>query len=149
MKSRYRKGIFCVIYAIDSRDKIKYLILKRKLHWQGWEFPKGGVKKNERILGAVKRETKEETGLGAIKIKKFDVSGGYKYEKALPGRDGIIGQTYTLYAVEIKKGKIKIDRFEHSTYKWVSFNKAMKKLTWPNQQKCLKIVDGWLSKKLE
>jgi 8-oxo-dGTP pyrophosphatase MutT (NUDIX family) len=146
MKSKYRRGVFCVIYAVGSREKIKYLILKRKLHWEGWEFPKGGIKKDEKILDAVKREIKEETGLEPIKIKKFDVSGGYKYEKTLPGRDGIIGQTYILYAVMVKKGKIKMDKFEHSKYKWENFKTAMKKLTWPNQKKCLKVVNKWLNK---
>ena len=138
MASKYRKGIFCVTYAIDCRGRVKYSIFKRKLHWKGWEFPKGGVKKDERILDALKREIKEETGLEPIKIKKFDVSGKYKYEKTLLDRDGILGQTYVLYAVMIKKAKIKIDKLEHSKYKWENFKTAMKKLTWLNQQKCLK-----------
>lgn len=146
MKSKYRKGIFCVTYTKDSREKIKYLILKRKLHWKGWEFPKGGMNKSEKILNAIKREIKEETGLEPIKIKKFDISGGYKYKKTLPGRDGIIGQTYVLYAIMVEKGKIKIDKFEHSKHKWMNFKTAMKKLTWPNQKKCLKAVDEWLRK---
>lgn len=146
MKSHYRKGVFCVTYTINGRGKIKYLLFKRKLHWNGWEFPKGGVKKNEKNLDAVNREIKEEVGIEPIKIKKFDITGGYKYEKELPGRDGIIGQTYILYAIMIKKGKVKIDKFEHSKSEWMSFNKAIKKITWPNQEKCLKVVNKWLSK---
>lgn len=143
---KYRKAIFIVIYARE-KNKIYYLVLKRKLHWKGWEFPKGGIKFFERKRRAVRRETKEETGLDAIKIKKFKINGKYKYQKKIPERKGIIGQTFSLYAVEVKKGKVKIDKGEHSGYKWLEFEKAMKKLTWPNQKKCIAVVHGELNKK--
>lgn len=146
--NKYRRGIFCVIYTLNGMNSIKYLILKRKLHWRGWEFAKGGLKKGEKILDAVKRETKEETGLCAMEIRKFNVFGKYKYRKELKGRNGIIGQTFSLYSVRINKGKIKIDKLEHSGYKWVGFKKAMKKLTWPNQKKCLKIVQEYLENEI-
>jgi 8-oxo-dGTP pyrophosphatase MutT (NUDIX family) len=145
-KMKYRKGVFCVIYEINNSGNVKYLIFKRKLHWKGWEFAKGGIKKEEKILDAVKREIKEETGLKPVKIKKFDVSGKYKYEKELKEREGVAGQTYFLYAVEVNKRKIKLDKLEHSSYEWVSFKRAMRKLTWPNQRKCLKVVDNYLLK---
>lgn len=141
----YRRGIFIVTYS--RKNKAEYLIFKRKLHWKGWEFPKGGLEKGEKILEGLKREIKEETGLKPLKIKKFNVSGNYKYKKQLSDRGGILGQTYALYAVEIKKSKIKIDRLEHSDYKWLSFDKAIKKLTWPNQRRCLRIVNKWLKEK--
>ncbi|MBU2562757.1 MAG: NUDIX domain-containing protein, partial [Nanoarchaeota archaeon] len=120
--------------------------LKRKLHWKGWEFPKGGVKSFETKKRAIKRELAEETGLDSIKIKKFNVSGKFKYAKEYSDRKGYLGQTYSLYAVEVKKKKIKLDDLEHSDYTWLEFRKAVKKLTWPNQKKCLKIVDEWLKK---
>ena len=57
MKLKYRRGIFLVVYSLNDK-KIKYLILKRKLHWKGWEFPKGGIKSNENMAKAVRRELK-------------------------------------------------------------------------------------------
>jgi 8-oxo-dGTP pyrophosphatase MutT (NUDIX family) len=143
MKPKYRKGIFIVTYA-KSKNKIFYLILKRKLHWKGWEFPKGGKEKFEFTKTAVKREIKEETGLSPIKIKKFKTKGKYKYKKNLKDRPEIIGQTYTLYSAQIQKKKIKFDKKEHSDHKWVDFKTAKRKLTWPNQKKCLKEVNDYL-----
>jgi len=142
---KYRKAVFIVTYA-KPKNKISYLILKRKLHWKGWEFPKGGIKFFEIKKQTIKREIKEETGLIPIKIKKFNVSGRYKYDKKYPNRKGFIGQSFSLYAVEVKKGKVKIDGYEHSDYKWVNFKEAMKKLKWPNQKKCLNVVNSYLLK---
>jgi len=145
MNLKYRKGIFLVVYSIYE-GKTRYLVLKRKLHWKGWEFPKGGIEKGESIKKTIMRETKEETGKNPITIKKFDINGKYNYNKYYPDRAGFKGQTYKLYSVNIDFGKIKIDKREHSGYKWLEFNKAVKKLTWINQKKCLRIVNDWLNK---
>lgn len=140
----YRKALFILAYR-KEKNKILYLILKRKLHWKGWEFPKGGIKKNENILHALKRELKEEIGQPTSKITKFSLSGKYKYDKLYPDRPGITGQTYKLFSAEIKSKKIKLDRIEHSAYKWLQYKQALNQLTWPNQKKCLKIVNSKLS----
>jgi len=146
IKPKYRKAIFAVVYFKKGK-KIKYLLLKRKLHWKGWEFPKGGVKKKETLVNAVKREVKEETGLKPIKIKKFYKIGKYNYDKKYPDRKGFSGQTYSLYSTEVKKEKVRIDKKEHSAYKWVKFEKAIKKLTWGSQKKCLDSVNAHLTNK--
>ncbi|MEK6842287.1 MAG: NUDIX domain-containing protein, partial [Nanoarchaeota archaeon] len=101
----------------------------------------------ENPFEAVKRETKEETGLIPLKIKKFNVHGKYKYRNKISDREGIIGQSYSLYAAEIKKEKIKFDGREHSDFKWVSYSEAMKMLKHSNQKTCLKKVNDWLRKK--
>jgi len=142
---KYRKAVFIVTYA-KVKEKVYYLILKRKLHWKGWEFPKGGIKFFEIKKQTIKREIKEETGLNSIKIKKFNISGRYKYDKKYPNRKGFIGQSFSLYSVEVKKEQVKIDRYEHSDYKWIEFEEAMKKLKWPNQKKCLNVVNNYLLK---
>ncbi len=94
MKPKYRRGVFCVVYSRNKKGKIEYLLLKRKLHWKGWEFPKGALEKRENISDAVKREIKEETGLIPLKIKKFELSGRYNYKKELKDREGVIGYTF-------------------------------------------------------
>ena len=156
MREKFRKAVFVVVYSRGLKGKeTKYLILKRKLHWKGWEFPKGGLTGiKERILekSAVKREVIEETGLIPIQIRKFKVSGEYKYKKELKDRPGIIGQKYQLYSAEVKKKKPNIKKNkekEHSDFLWVDYKTALKKLTWPNQKKCLKIVNTYLSKKFK
>jgi len=147
MKKRFRKGVFIVTYR-KEKDKITYLLLKRKLHWIGWEFPKGGVEKFELRKRAVKRELKEETGQSSNNIKNFKIKGKYKYHKPLRDRPGFIGQSYKLYSAEIKNKKVIFDKREHSTYRWIPYKKALKQLTWQNQRKCLKIVNDYLNRKI-
>ena len=142
---KYRKTVFIVVYS-RKENRIFYLVLKRKLHWIGWEFPKGGLEERENPFQAVKRELKEETGLAPIKIKKFNFRGKYKYPHGIPDRKGIIGQSYSLYAVETKKDEIKFDEHEHSGSKWVPYTKAMEMLKHSNQKTCLKKVNKWLSR---
>ncbi len=143
---KYRKAVFVLAYS-KSKKGIEYLLLKRKLHWRGWEFPKGKIEKGEPKVGTAKRELKEETGHKALKIRKFNFSGKYLYHKILPDRKGFIGQMFSLYAAEVRKGKVHLDKKEHNGYKWADFKTALKMLKWPNQKKSLKIVNSWLNRK--
>ena len=144
MVGKYRRAIFAVAYS--KTDKIEYLLLHRVFHWRGWEFPKGGLKAREKLIDAVKREVKEETGLKILSIKNMNFSGKYKYNKELPDRPGISGQEYNLFAVEVKKAGVKFDKHEHEGYKWLSFTDAVKKVTHKNQKKCLEVVDKIISR---
>lgn len=149
MKQKYRRAVFAVVYAKTEKG-IEYIILKRKKHWKGWEFVKGKIEPLESKRKTAICEVFEETGFKSLSIKKFKFSGKYKWKTALFDRPGFIGQTFSLYGVEVKKprnGKIKISEEEHSGSQWVSFEKGLKKLTWPNQRKSLRIVDRWLKSK--
>jgi 8-oxo-dGTP pyrophosphatase MutT (NUDIX family) len=139
-KKLYRKSVFVVVYKLE-KNKPTYLLLKRKLHWRGWEFPKGGIDKGESALQAVKREVKEETGQKIIKIKRYNIRGKYPYPKFLDDRPNNYGQSYELFSVESLGEKVSLDKHEHSGFLWLPLKKAIKKLTWPDQKKCLKIVD--------
>lgn len=147
-KGKFRKAIFAVVYSMNKNGKVEYLILKRKKHWKGWEFTKGKIEKFEGKKKTVRREVQEETGLRILKIKNHKIKGQYKYNKKLKDRPGVVGQTYNLFSVKVDKGngKIKVDSIEHYSGKWVSFKQAKKLLTWPNQRRCLKIVNASLQK---
>jgi len=143
--AKYRKAVFVLAYSKTTKG-IEYLLLKRKLHWTGWEFAKGKIEPGESKVNAAKRELKEETGHSALNVRKFNFSGKYYYHQVLPDRKGLIGQTFQLYASEVKKGKVNLDKKEHNSYKWVDFKTALKMLKWHNQKKSLKIVNNWLKK---
>jgi len=146
--AKYRKGVFFVIYAKNKKGNFEYLILKRQLHWKGWEFPKGGIEKRETHLKTIQREMDEETGLVPLNFKKFKIKGRYKYDRNLEDRPEMIGQTFeSLYAVEVNKKKIKVDGIEHCDFRWVNYSDALKLLKWDNQKQSIKIVGEWLEKR--
>jgi|SRR3989304_4864616 len=141
---KYRKAVFVLPYS-KTKNGIEYLLLKRKLHWKGWEFAKGKIEKGEEKEKTARRELREETGHRALKIKKFGFSGKYSYKKSLKDRPGIRGQTFLLFAAEIKRqGRVSLDPKEHDGYMWADYKTAMKMLTWSNQRKSLRIVNSWL-----
>ena len=57
------------IYGIIIQDQ-KVLLVPQ---WDGYDFPGGGVDKGERLMNALIREVKEETGLDAEPGKLVDV----------------------------------------------------------------------------
>jgi hypothetical protein len=63
-------------------------------------------------------------------------------------RPGYIGQTWTLFSAKVNLGKVKLDKKEHSSFLWLPFNKALKKLKWKNQKKCLAVVNKFLIKRI-
>ena len=137
----YRKSVFIVVYRKTEKG-ILYLILKRKLHWSGWEFPKGGIEPDEKIEETIKRELKEETGQFPLIIQKHNFSGKYKYKNKVAGR-WFVGQMFSLYSVEVKNEEIILDKREHSEYLWLPYFEAHRKLTYRNQKKSLEIVNDF------
>lgn len=150
-KGKYRKAVFVLGYA-KTKKGIEYILLKRKLHWKGWEFPKGKIETGENKIQTARRELKEETGLSPVDghVKKFNFAGKYKYKKLLPDRPGMIGQTFALYAAEVKRsGRVSLDPKEHSGYMWADYKTALKTIKFPNQKKALKMVNDWLIRQAE
>jgi len=138
----YRPAVFIAVYRINPKTSlVEYLILHRKKHWKGWEFPKGGIDAGESMWQTAKREVKEESGLKPFNVRKYNYSGKYKYPHGFPDRAGIIGQSYTLFSAQVGLGEVKIDNREHSGFVWLDFDKAAKKLRHEDQKKALRIVD--------
>ena len=138
MHQKYRKGIFCIAYTAKP---LRYLLLHRKLHWKGWEFPKGGSLAREKPENTVKRELMEETRLRAIKIKQFPIKGSFIYDKKTQSEWKAKGFKYVLFSAEVKKGKVRISKREHDRYKWCTYRQALRLLSWPERKKCIKLVN--------
>jgi len=145
MKKTWRPAIFVVPYFINEKNIPEFLLLKRKLHWVGWEFCKGKIEKGETQKEATIRELREETGIKIKEEEIFDyrLAGKYVYPKSFKERPDRIGQTYHLYSVKVNKKpkNISLDKLEHDGHKWVNFKEAIEKLTYSNQRECLRIVN--------
>lgn len=142
---KIRRGVSAIVFVKEGGCKKKYLLLKRKMYWTGWEWLKGGCKKGEDSLSCLKREIREEIGKKVEEyiITKTDLIFAFMYEKPFV-HDGELwsGSKNKVYLIELNNKKIKIDNDEHSKYKWVSKKEALKLITYEDQRKIFKkIID--------
>jgi dATP pyrophosphohydrolase len=113
----------CAI-TFDKDSAFHFLILKKKGFWEGWQFMQGGIEKGESEEIAVLRELKEETTLDGTIVKKLDLKSDYWFD----WEGERVHKFVTFFLVKADKAKeIKISE-EHSEYKWVDYETALKEI---------------------
>ena len=134
-QKKIKNGIIAVPF-VKVGKKFEFLILHRCLNWIGWEFPKGGIEKNESPQEAALRELEEETGIKKINsIIKLPYSLEWRAEGVL--------YKYIPFAVEVSSKNVKLQEHpvrEHNSFAWLNFEKALEMLTHENSKKLLKDV---------
>lgn len=135
---KYRRYVAAIVFAKGP----KFLILHRKQNWKGWEYVKGGLLPNESVLKGLKREIFEETGQKKFKIvAKLPGKIKYTWPKAyLKDETRWRGAIQQVYLVEVFSKNIRLDRKEHSGYKWVPAKTALKLLTFREPKQILRLA---------
>lgn len=108
-----------------------------------WDFPKGHIEPGETEGQTVRREVQEETGLTDVKF----ISGfreAIRYFFKWEGK--VIFKTVAFYLLETKIKEIKISK-EHTSFDWLSYEEAMKRLSFDNARNILKKTNEFLSEK--
>jgi len=138
---KYRKGVSAIVFK--RKKQPVFLVLRRKLNWRGYEIMKGGLKGNEGEENCLKRELKEETGIRHYCFVKTGYEYKYRWTRDyIKGNNKFNGAHFRLFVVmNLDKGdRIKVDKREHSGYRWVTAKKALKMLTYNDQRKALRFV---------
>jgi 8-oxo-dGTP pyrophosphatase MutT (NUDIX family) len=127
---KYRPYVAAIIFR-KTKSGPRFLLLHRKQNWKGWEYVKGGLLPAETEISGLKREVREETGIKKIRIiTELPAKVKYSWPKTfVKDRKKWQGALQHVYVVEILSKKIKLDRAEHSGYKWVPAKTAVKLLT--------------------
>lgn len=106
------------------------------LHYEAghWGFVKGNVETGEKPEETARRELKEETGIKAIHLAKgFKEKEEYFYKK-----EGKTVHKEVIYLLaETKEKKVTLS-YEHTGYKWVSYEEAMQIITHMQTKNILK-----------
>ncbi len=130
--------------AQGKKVKIYYLLL----HYPSghWDFTKGHIEKGENEKEAAKREIEEETGLKDIKfIPGFREKISYFFRKSYENKENppLIFKEVVFYLTETHQREIKISE-EHLDYQWLSYEDALKQLTFKNAKEILKKANNFL-----
>ncbi len=127
-----------VLFNGNSSSR-EYLIL----HYPSghWDFPKGNIEPDETVPQTVRREVREETGLGDIEMREgFEKKIEYYYR-----RNGqMVHKVVTFRLAESKSKDVKIS-FEHEGFTWLHFPDALAKLTFRNAKSTLKDAEDFLN----
>jgi len=130
-------------------DGEKFLLLHRVLHWDGWEFPKGGMMEGESPEEAIKRELFEETGAPKFEIiseidkaeffdsvRKSD-SHVTNYLVRIPSTTDVTFENQETF----DNGQQLV---EHDKFKWFLPGEAVETVTHENQKESLRKAIGML-----
>ena len=126
-----------------EKNKTLYLILK---YDEGhWDFVKGHIGDNikgEKAEDAVVREAEEEAGITDLKFV-----GGFKHkiQYFLRKKGETYLKTVTFFLAETKKKRVTLS-FEHTDYKWLEYEDALKQITYDNAKQVLKKANSFLKK---
>lgn len=109
-----------------------------------WDFVKGKMESEETPLQTVIREAKEETGIVDLEfVKNFEevIKYNFQFEGTL------INKSVIFFLAETKTEEITLSH-EHLDFTWLSFDGAIKKITYENAQRVLKNANKLLANTL-
>ncbi|MFP3985515.1 MAG: bis(5'-nucleosyl)-tetraphosphatase [Candidatus Bathyarchaeia archaeon] len=128
----------CGAVVLKRNSELEYLLL----HYGAghWDFVKGQVETNESEKETVIRELKEETGItDAQFIEGFREQISYFYRRG----GETVHKKVAFYLVEANSNNVKLS-YEHVGYTWLTFDKALEKLTFKNARNVLKKAHTFL-----
>lgn len=134
---RTEEGVVAVVYKKPRRTP-RYLVLKRKKNWEGWELPKGHLE--EEHEQTVKQELEEEAGISPDEIEEMeDLEYVLSWEFEDDGKE--IRREYRAFLVKVAgDAVVDVDQNphdEHETGYFLNFDDTKSLLTHHNQAELL------------
>jgi 8-oxo-dGTP pyrophosphatase MutT (NUDIX family) len=143
-------SVGAAVFRVENGQRI-YLILKYPSGH--FDFPKGHMEDGETEEGTLRRETEEETGIRTLTV--FPIREGIRYFYVAKGSEGIrrkregrgiwIFKHVYFYPAETSEMEVLISH-EHIGYEWLPYDAALRKLTFENAKKVLRVSEEYLKK---
>ena len=139
-----------VVEAIVFRrtDPVRVLLLRRTPQRGGWwQAVTGSVEDGEELEAAVRREVREETGIGDP-VAILDLEFAFPFEFTRYGGDRELAAVKHSYAVEVAGDAVTIGK-EHDDWAWVTPDAALARLTWEDNREALRRLETRLREDAE
>lgn len=144
-------SVGAVIFSHASGAR-RYLLLRYPSGH--YDFARGHKEAGETDEETLRRETKEETGIGDLKIferpirlRFFYAAQGTEREKRLKQKRGLlIFKEVLLFPAETPTEATALS-YEHTEFLWLPYAEAVRKATYPNAKKALRIAEAYLPQK--
>lgn len=117
-KKRYRPNVAAIVLSSDYPEKIEFFIAERSDLEGVWQFPQGGIDKNEKPKKALFRELLEEIGTDRVEIiAKLPGWIRYDFPEAVRAKMApYAGQKQRYYLVRLKKKALINLQTEHPEF---------------------------------
>jgi|SRR3990170_2838130 len=132
------KSCGAVVYA--KNNEVNYLLL----HYDAghWDFVKGNVEQGETEKETVIRELQEETGITDPQfIEGFKEKIIYFYKR----QGATVNKEVIFFIIETHTTKVQLS-YEHIGYEWLTYERAMEKLTFKNAKDILQKARDYIKK---
>ncbi len=138
----HEKSAGVVVYHRKG-GAVKYLILHYKAGH--WDFPKGHIERGESEEVAAEREVTEETGIKNLEFELgFKAGIHYFFRK----NRQVISKDVTFFMAGSAAKTVKLS-FEHKGHSWLSYTKALNKLTYPTAKDILRKAHAFLKTRMK
>lgn len=120
-------------------EKPEFLLFKRakgKIYQGQWRMTGGKVESGETYWQAALRELKEETGLTPVQFWTIPSVNTFYEHKS----DTV--HHIPAFAAQLQMDQIPDLDDEHTEYEWLTLEQAVKRISWPEQRRLLKLTDS-------
>ena len=146
--TKYRPNVAAVVLSNEYPAKCEFLIARRKGMRRGWQFPQGGIDKDETAKEALLRELKEEIGTDEVDIIaeypewiSYDFPKNAKHSRMYPFK----GQRQKYFLVRLRENAtIKLDTHvipEFEEYKFVSGEELFKQVAFFKRKVYRRVIE--------
>ena len=125
------RSVGAVIYRLEASQPYYLLLHYGAGHW---DFPKGHPEKGESDMEALRREIWEETGITDV---VFDLEFREKIHYFFRKEGKTVYKEVVFFLGQTKTKEVKLS-FEHIGYAWLTYEKALKQLTFDSSKQVLK-----------
>lgn len=122
----------CIVFTLRGSEPF-FLVMKNRTYGH-YDFPKGAIEPGESEEEAMRRELGEETGISKFRsVARLRTDVRYSFR----ARGRLIDKSVAFFLVQVAdRPRITLSD-EHTEYRWLRFEEAMKTLRYENQRRLL------------